>query len=387
MTTILLICIYMAFIGLGLPDGLLGAAWPTIQTDIAAPLSAAGIVSVIITVGTIISSLLSDRLTRRFGTGSVTAVSVATTAAALFGFSQVTAFWQICLWAIPYGLGAGAVDAALNNVVALHCKARHMSWLHAFWGVGASTGPYIMSGFLAGPHSWHGGYIAVGATQILIVIVLFCSLPLFKRLHTYATPGVGSDVPLRTRDVWRVAGVKAVVIAFFAYCAAEMTLMLWTSSYLHIHRNVDVETAASLAGLFYLGMMLGRFANGFLAEKFSDTILIRVGIGVTFAGTLSVALPLPIGITAIGLLIIGIGCAPIYPCIIHSTPLRFGADRSGAIIGIETAGAYAGSCVVPPLFGLLGEHVWMGAFPFFIAAFIMLLAVMMHRVNKLHPIS
>ncbi len=387
MTTLLLICIYIAFIGLGLPDGLLGAAWPIMQADIAAPLSAAGIVSVIITVGTIVSSLLSDRLTRRFGAGVVTAVSVATTAAALFGFSQVTAFWQLCAWSIPYGLGAGAVDAALNNVVALHCKARHMSWLHAFWGVGASIGPHIMSAFLTGAHSWHGGYVAVGIVQIAITAALFCSLPLFGRLKA-PTPDSNDApaVPLGTRAALKIPGVKAVVVAFFAYCAAEGALMLWSTSYLNGYHHLSAESAASLGGLFYLGMMLGRFAGGFLAEKFSDALLIRVGIIVSLGGTVIIALPLPSPLIAAGLFIIGIGCAPIYPSIIHSTPLRFGAERSGAIIGIEMAGAYTGCCVAPPIFGLIGEHISLGLFPLFIAVFFVLLAVMIHRVNKLHPL-
>ena len=386
MTTLLLLCVYIAFVGLGLPDGLLGAAWPIMQADIAAPLSAAGIVSVIITVGTIVSSLLSDRLTHRFGAGLVTAVSVATTAAALFGFSQVTAFWQLCAWSIPYGLGAGAVDAALNNVVALHCKARHMSWLHAFWGVGASIGPHIMSAFLTGAHSWHGGYIAVGVVQVAITAALFCSLPLFGRLSKTAAQEEIPSAPLGTRAALRIPGVKAVVIAFFAYCAAEGALMLWASTYLNGYRQLSAELAASLGGLFYLGMMLGRFANGFLAEKFSDALLIRIGIIVSLGGTVIIALPLPAAVTAAGLFIIGVGCAPIYPCIIHSTPLRFGAERSGAIIGIEMAGAYTGCCVVPPIFGLIGEHISLGLFPLFIAVFFVLLAMMIHRVNKLHPI-
>ena len=387
MITLLLVCIYMAFISLGLPDGLLGSAWPVMQTDIAAPLSAAGLVSVIITMGTIASSLLSDRLTRRFGAGLVTAVSVAMTATALLGFSQVTAFWQLCLWALPYGLGAGAVDAALNNVVALHFKARHMSWLHGFWGVGASLGPYIMSWFLTGAHSWHGGYIAVGIVQVIITAALFCSLPLFKRLSSPVASDNTADAPLRTRDVLKIPGVKAVVIAFFSYCAAEMTLMLWTSSYLTVERHLPAETAASMAGLFYLGMMLGRFANGFLAEKYTDALLIRIGIGVALTGTVILALPVPPMITAAGLLIVGLGCAPIYPCIIHSTPLRFGASRSGAIIGIEMAGAYAGSCVMPPVFGLLAEHISMGLFAWFIAAFLIVLLGMMLRVDALHPVK
>ena len=387
MTTLLLSIIYMAFISLGLPDGLLGAAWPVMQDDVAAPLSAAGILSVIITVGTIVSSLLSARLTHRFGAAVVTAVSVVTTAAALVGFAMSAAFWQLCLWALPYGLGAGAVDAALNNVVALHCKARHMSWLHAFWGIGASIGPYIMAACLSSSFGWRGGYGTVAILQIALSVLLFCSIPRFRRLRTEEHDSEQS-APIGTRAAWRIPGVKAVAVAFFSYCAAEMTLMLWTSSYLTEYRRMDTTKAATFASLFYLGMMVGRLISGFLTVKFSDRALIRIGAIIALGGTIVVMMPIasqPVVIA--GLIIIGLGCAPIYPSIIHSTPARFGAERSGAIIGIEMAGAYAGSCTMPPVFGLLAEHVSSGLFPFFAAAFLLLMSGMMMVVDRRAPMQ
>ncbi len=387
MTTLLLGIIYMAFISLGLPDGLLGAAWPVMQVDVSAPLSAAGAVSFIITVGTILSSLMSDRLTHRFGAGLVTAVSVVTTAIALVGFAISGAFWQLCLWALPYGLGAGAVDAALNNVVALHCKARHMSWLHAFWGIGASIGPYIMAANLASPLGWRGGYGTVAGIQIVLSVLLFCAVPRFRRLRA-SEPGNVPPTPLGTRRALKIPGVKAVAVAFFAYCAAEMTLMLWTGSYLTEYRQMDTTKAAALASIFYIGMMVGRIISGFLTAKLSDRALIWLGAAIALGGSAIVMLPrISNAVAVIGLLIVGLGCAPIYPSIIHSTPARFGADRSGAIIGIEMAGAYTGSCLMPPVFGLLAEHVSVGLFPLFTAAFLLLMGGMMLIADRQAPIQ
>ena len=384
MTTILLIFIYMAFISLGLPDGLLGAAWPVMHTDIGAVLPLAGIVSAIITVGTIVSSLLSDRLTHRFGAGRVTAVSVAATATALWGFSTCTAFWQLCVWAVPYGLGAGAVDAALNNVIALHYRARHMSWLHCFWGIGASVGPYIMGLFLTGGN-WNGGYRTVGAVQIIITAILFASLPLWNHLgrsNAAEEAKTPDGPPLGTRGALKVCGVKPILFAFFAYGAADMLAMLWSSSYMHEYCGFDADTAASLASLFYLGMTVGRFFNGFLAERFSDKALIRGGLLFSLVGVGILLLPLSSVLTAgVGLLIIGLGFAPVYPCIIHATPVYFGRNRSQAIIGLEMAGAYTGSFLIPPLFGVVANHTSLGLFPSAVAAFALLSFGMMERVN------
>ncbi len=375
----------MAFISLGLPDGLLGAAWPVMHQDIHAAISLAGVVSFIIMMGTIISSLLSDRLTHRFGAGLVTSVSVAVTAMALLGFANATAFWQLCVLALPYGLGAGAVDAALNNVVALRYSAKHMSWLHCFWGVGASVGPYVMAGFLTTSSSWHGGYLTMAAIQAAIVLILFLSLPLWKKTWnnqpTQQQEEPASHKPLGLFATLRIKGVKALLIGFFSYACAEMMVMLWASTYLTEFRGLSPTLAASFASLFYIGMMSGRFINGFLAERFSDRTLIRLGIGILTIGI--VLLFLPLDITApIGLLVIGLGCAPIYPCIIHSTPILFGADHSQSIIGIEMAAAYTGSCLMPPVFGVIASHASMGLFPVFLLGFTVLVLIMIERLHR-----
>ncbi len=383
MATIVLGLIYLSFISLGLPDGLLGSAWPVMHIDIGAPLSMAGVISVIITGGTIVSSLMSDRLTHRFGAGRVTAFSVVMTALALLLFSVSDSVMTLCLAAIPYGLGAGAVDAALNNVVALHYSAKHMSWLHCFWGVGASVGPYIMAWALPTKMSWTGGYIVIGIIQLAIAAVLFCTLPLWKKtLHPIEDDTEqSSHTPLRLSQVIAIKGVKPLLLGFFFYSCAEMLAMLWTSSYLTEHRHLEASLAASLASLFYVGMMGGRFINGFLAERFSERALIRLGAGISVVGTAMLFIPL-LPVTAAGLLIIGLGFAPVYPCIIHSTPLLFGNDRSQSIIGIEMAAAYSGSCLMPPIFGVIAEYVNMGLFPVFLLGFIALLVFLIERLHR-----
>ena len=382
MASLLLAIVYLAFISLGLPDGLLGAAWPVMHLEIAAPLSAAGVISFIITIGTILSSLASDRLTTRFGAGKVTAVSVGMTAAALFGFSVSTAFWQLCLWALPYGLGAGAVDAALNNYVALHYKARHMSWLHCFWGVGASIGPYIMGACLSRSGAWENGYRTVALIQILLTLFLFLSLPLWKRPLTAQEESPANSIGIA--QALRIRGVKEMLIAFFAYCAAEMTAMLWSATYLTEYRHLPAADAASLASLFYLGMMVGRLISGCIADRVKDRNMIRAGIALATVGIVLTLLPLPGNVVAIlGIFVFGLGCAPVYPSIIHATPGNFGAENSGAVIGIEMAAAYTGSCVAPPVFGLIAGHISAGWFPVYIALFMTLLLVMSERVNRI----
>ena len=386
MYSLLLAIIYLAFISLGLPDSLLGSAWPVMRLQFGAPLPLAGLISMIIAWGTILSSLLSERLTRRFGAGRVTTVSVAMTAAALFGFSVSPNLLVLCLWAVPYGLGAGAVDAALNNYVALHFRSRHMSWLHCFWGVGASISPYIMSAALRLTGRWELGYRTVSLLQIVLTALLFLSLPLWRTAQDGAGEGEARPL-LGLRGALRIRGVPAVLAAFFAYCGAETTAGLWASSYLVEARGVEAKTAAGFASLFYLGMTFGRFLNGFAAERLGDGRLIRIGAAGMGLGALLIALPLRSPIPALaGLLLFGLGCAPVYPSIIHATPFRFGKENSQAIIGVQMASAYMGSTFVPPLFGLLAGAVTIRLYPFYLGAFLLLLVWMSARADRLAPI-
>ena len=378
MFQLLLIIIYLSFISLGLPDSLLGAAWPTMYPQLAVPVSYAGIISLIIAAGTVVSSLQSDRLTRRFGTGRVTAFSVATTAVALFGFSVSSRFWQLCLWAIPYGLGAGSVDASLNNYVALHYKSKHMSWLHCMWGVGASAGPYIMGFVMTHGGSWSGGYRSIALIQIVLTAILFCSLPLWKG-RPQVTDNAGNQVeakPLSLRQVLKIRGVKQVLVCFFCYCALEQTTGLWASSYLTLHKGVSPETAAGFASMFFLGITAGRALSGFLTMRLSDVQMIRLGQGLIGGGIVILLLPLGAAASLVGFVIIGLGCAPVYPCIIHSTPAHFGADKSQAIIGIQMACAYVGTCLMPPLFGLIANHISVALLPWYLIAILALMIVM-----------
>ncbi len=378
MISLLLPVIYVAFVSLGLPDSLLGAAWPVMRGDVGAPLEAAGALSMIIAGGTIVSSLLSDRLTRKLGTGLVTAVSVAMTAIALAGFSLAPAFAVLCLWAVPYGLGAGAVDAALNNYVALNYKARHMSWLHCFWGVGASVGPYIMGFFLMRESSWHGGYRAVSLIQIVLAATLFATLPMWRK-QSGARPGAGAEdapasgLPPEKRtlgSVLRIRGLWLILIAFFGYCAMESTTGLWASSYLVNFRGIEPETAARFASFFYLGITGGRFVNGFVAEKLGDRALTRIGVCVAALGICLIAIPFGSDVPALaGLVVSGLGCAPVYPSIIHATPANFGRRNSQAVVGVQMASAYIGSTFMPPLFGLLAAHAGLVLYPFFLLLF------------------
>ncbi len=379
MYLLLLAMIYLAFISLGLPDSLLGSAWPTIRMEFEVPLSYMGLVAMIISGGTIISGLMSERLTKKFGTKTVTIVSVFLTAIALFGFSTADEFYQMCLWGIPYGLGAGAIDAALNNYVALHYNSRHMSWLHCFWGVGTIVSPYIMSYALT--HTvWTDGYRMVSYLQFAIAIVLILTLPLWKVNKPAATEENNTEV-LGLKGALKIKGVPYLLIGFFAYCAAEATAMLWTSSYMEGTQGATKDEAAALGALFFIGITVGRFFAGFITDKLGDNKMIRLGTGIALIGVLCTALPWKMA-AIIGFIIIGLGCAPIYPCVIHSTPNNFGAENSQGIIGIQMASAYVGSTFMPPVFGLIANHISLKLMPVYLAFFLILLLVMLSKTEK-----
>lgn len=380
---LLLAIIYLAFISLGLPDALLGSAWPTMYTEFGVPVSYAGIISMIIALGTIISSLQSDRLTRRFGTGKVTAVSVGITAAALLGFSYTHSFWLLCLWAVPYGLGAGSVDASLNNYVALHYKSRHMSWLHCMWGVGATAGPYIMGFALSSGQKWNSGYLYIAVLQIILTGILVFSLPLWKgRSAGGETDSAAEGKALSLGEIIRIPGAREIMLCFFCYCALEQTSGLWASSYLTLFKSIPAETAARFAGLFYIGITVGRALSGFLTMKLNDVQMIRLGQGIIAAGILTLFLPGPAFLSLAGLILIGLGCAPVYPCIIHSTPAHFGADKSQAVIGVQMASAYIGTCIMPPIFGLIANHISVGLFPLYLLLILLIMFIMHELLTR-----
>ena len=384
MGSLLLALIYICFISLGLPDSLLGSAWPVLHTEISVSVSYAGVISGTITAGTILSSLFSDKLLHKFGAGLVTAVSVTVTAICLFGFSISNQFWMLILWAIPFGLGAGGVDAILNNYVALHYKAQHMSWLHCMWGVGASVSPYIMSFALVKLENWSYGYLIVSVIQAVLSAIIFISIPLWKKGSTE-----NDDVTKQTeskalsfREIFAIKGAIPCFLMFFCYCAMEVTASLWASTYLVQNWSFSPETAAGYASMFYIGVTIGRLINGFLAMNLSDKFLIRIGTVVIAVGIALMFVPFYSLFTLVGFVVIGFGCAPIYPCIIHMTPNVFGADKSQAMIGVQMAFAYIGILAMPPLFGVIAENISISLLPIYLSIFLILIAVMHELVLK-----
>ncbi|CUN97134.1 MFS transporter [Clostridium disporicum] len=388
MFSLLLAVIYLAFISLGLPDSLLGSVWPTIYQEFNVPVSYAGAIFMIISAGTIFSSLQSDRLTKLLGTGKVTAFSVLMTAIALWGFSISSSYWMLVLWAIPYGLGAGSVDASLNNYVALHYKSHHMSWLHCMWGVGASIGPYIMSFALLNGQTWNMGYRYISLIQVVLTIIIMLSLPLWKKRPVIDdVDGVQEsenkkDKALTLKEIVNIPGAKQVMFMFFCYCALEQTTGLWASSYLVLQHGFDLEIAASYASLFFIGITVGRAVSGFITMKLNDKQMIYLGQVIILIGIILMCLPFGHQVALVGLVTIGLGCAPIYPCIIHSTPTNFGADKSQAVIGVQMASAYVGNLLMPPLFGIIANHISVRLFPVYLLLILIVMVVMHIKLNK-----
>ena len=414
MFSFLLLIIYLSFISLGLPDALLGSAWPIMHEELKVPLSYSGSVYMLISCCTILSSLKSESLNRRFGTGKITAFSVLLTALAIFGFSMSRSFYMLLLFAIPYGLGAGSVDAALNHYVALHYSSRHMNWLHCMWGIGASIGPYIMGFVLQRGFSWSKGYLLIGILQSGLTFLLFLSLGLWKEkedanglekgeLHDGAEAHLEVETKERAettpeaktnslmmdteseegkkamsfREILRIPGAKECIASFFFYCAIEQTIGLWSGSFMVYSLRIDAKLAASLVALFYFGITFGRFLAGIFSAKWKDEELILGGISILFLG---IVLLFPAGLfsgnrlfgmelrqifVVLSLLFMGLGCAPIYPAIIHSTPYNFGAENTSALIGKQMASAYIGSLSLPPIFGVLAKNFGTELFPFY----------------------
>ena len=382
MATILLVIIYIASISLGLPDSLLGAAWPSMYQNLEGSLSWAGMISMVISAGTIVSTLHSHRLIRKFGTGTVTVASVALTALALMGFSMSRDFWHLCLWAVPYGLGAGCVDVALNSYVALHYKSRHMSWLHCLWGVGAAVGPVIMGKCLMGGLNWTGGYQITGILQIILTTVLFCALPFWEKTDHILDGGWRRDRDMTLREILSLPGAKSVMTSFFCYGALEITAGLWAGSYMALFKGISAQKAAFWTSLFYLGIMAGRFLVGFAADRLGDRNMIRLGQVLAMAGIICLILPAYRAFWMEGLVLIGMGFAPIYPGLLHAIPKQFGEERAQAIMSIQIVCAHAGSILMPPLFGVLAEWFSVRLFPWYLLFLLGMMIFTAERSNR-----
>lgn len=378
MYSLLLILIYIAFISLGLPDSLLGSGWPIMHGAFSVPVSYMGIITMVISGSTIVSSLMSDKITHKLGTHVVTIISVFLTAIALLGFSFSTEFWMLIVFAIPYGLGAGSIDAALNNYVALYYTSKHMSWLHCFWGVGTIISPFVMS-YALSTSVWNNGYRIVAMIQFGIGLLLLFTLPVWK-VNTNIVNEEENKKRVGLIEALKINGVPFLLLGFFAYCAVESTAMGWASTYLVEVRNITERRAAAFASLFFIGITFGRFVGGFLMDKLGDRNMIRLGAVILTVGIIGLLLPVEYEIAAIiSFVVIGLGCAPIYPCIIHATPNNFGAENSGAIIGIQMASAYAGSTFMPPLYGLLGRFVGFKIMPIYLIFFVVLMIYMVEK--------
>ena len=380
-STALLMMIYLSFISLGLPDSMLGSAWPAMNVSLNAPLWGAGLVQMLISFCTIISSLNSAKLIRRFGTGKLTAISVATTALALLGFSLAKNYAFLLLMAVPLGLGAGAVDAGLNNYVALHCEAKHMSWLHCFWGIGTIIGPMLLSAVLRVGGSWATGYRAVGLIQCAVSALLFATLGMWKRGNIQQ-----EEYGAKALSVWEVLslpGAKAGMVTFLCYCAVESTLGLWGATYISQVRGVDEATAASFGAMFYIGITVGRAISGFMAMKLLPKQMVRVGQALLALGCIFMMIPAGSTLSGIGLVVCGLGCAPIYPNIIQDTPVNYGTENSQAAIGVQMAFAYVGSTFLPSIFGALAGVGGYGLLPYFAISICVLMTVLFGIQKKI----
>ena len=403
MATLFLLVIYAAFISLGLPDGLLGVAWPVMHVEYDVPVSLAGLVSMTISANTIISSVLSGRVLKRFGTGRVTFVSVLMTATALLGYAAAPSFIWLVLMAFPLGLGAGSVDAGLNDYVAKNYEARHMSWLHSFWGVGALTGPVIISQLVARGDSWRNGYLTVAIIQFALVALLFATLPLWDKVarlkrkpdaETNYEPLDVTPAPIETErrsaasrakgifSPLRIRGVKPVLVVFLFYCGLEATMGLWGSTFLIRVKGIDVATAAAWVSLYYGSITAGRFISGFVTMRMSSKALIRSGEIAILLGVLGLLLPLPDVFSMISFILIGLGCAPIFPSMLHETPARFGDADAQNIMGFQMAVAYVGTSLLPPIFGAIASVTSFELFPVFLVAYITLMLVNSEQINR-----
>lgn len=383
MLNILLIIIYLAFISLGLPDAVLGSAWPTMHKELNVHISLAGVCTMVITAGTVISSFFSGKLISRFGTGKVTAFSVFLTAFALLGIYISSSFIWILLLSIPLGLGAGAVDSALNNFVAIYYKAKHMNWLHCFWGIGATSGPFIIALYLLKESGWRMGYATIGIIQSILVVFLFLSLPLWKKFELDNDETLEEKSNTKILNLVKIPGVKSTLITFFSYCAMELTAGLWGSSYLVVTKGVSTEEAAKYISLYYLGITIGRFLSGFLTLKLGNKQMIKIGQITCILGISILIMPLSINFQLMGLILIGLGCAPIYPAMLHETPNKFGKEISQKIMGIQMSVAYIGSALVPPLFGILAGLMGFEILPFFLLALVIMMYFMSEKTSRL----
>ena len=373
MATILLIFIYIFYIGLGVPDSLLGSAWPAIYGEFHVPVSYASFISVIISTGTVISSLLSTKIIAKLGTAKVTAISTSLTAIALLGFSCSHDFLWMCICAVPLGIGAGSIDTALNNYVALHYNAMQMSFLHCFYGIGVTLSPYLMSLALSDSMNWQGGYRTVFYIQLVIALLSFISIPLWKKIKAnQQEEEIIHVLPLvqmiKRKKIWASCGV------FAGISALESTCLIWGSTYLSETIGLSADMAAALITFYFAGMTLGRFLSGLLALRFSDWKIIITGQSIIFIAVLILLITNDTASAVLGFFLIGLGNGPVFPNMTHLTPILYKKETSQSIIGMEMAFSNLSIMLTPVLFGFISNVMGNEIFPVFLTVMFALMA-------------
>lgn len=380
--TVLLIIIFISFIGVGLPDSILGTAWPSIYREFDLPISLAGYITATVSACTIISSLLSSKVINRFGTGVVTAVSTILTVVALFGFAFSGNAIFFFVMAIPLGLGAGSIDTALNNFVALHYSATKMNFLHCFYGLGIAASPYIMSYALGNDNNWRKGYILVAVIQSVIALIAILSLPLWKKVERQEKKADNVVKVLKLSDLIKMPAVRLSCYTFFSSCALELTAGSWSSTYFVNTKGVIPDKAAQITMLFYVGLAFGRFLSGVLAKKLSRWQIIGISTSVLFGAIIIFILPVSIMATSIALFFIGLGIGPIFPNLTHLTPENFGRDISQSVMGVQQASAYIGIMIMPWLFGMLAQICSTKIFPCYLFIMFMVYMTTLVMLNR-----
>lgn len=383
MATLLLIVIFIDFIGLGIPDSLFGAAWPAINSDFGLPISAANAVTVTMTVCSIISSLMSAKLTEKFSTSKIAAVSTALTAVGLFGFSISKNIYMMFFFTLFLGFGAGAIDAALNNYVAVHYRASHMNFLHCFYGIGVTLSPYLMSLALKN-RSWQSGYRLAFIIQLVISIIAFVSLPLWQKNGRLSESSDEKSEKSSFADLVKLPGIKSTWLVFFGSCALEYVSGTWSSSFLVNSRGITVDRAALFVTVYYGGIAFGRFLSGIFSSKLKPQQIILIGTILIIPAIVLVSQPFIPNLIAVGMFLIGLGNGPLYPNMVHLTPIRFGAQRSQAVMGSQMAAAYIGILSMPALTGFLAQKFSTDIFPYCLAVLygIMLISLIATNMAK-----
>lgn len=384
MATFLLVIIYIAFIGLGIPDSLFGTAWPAIYTDFGLPISFGSFVTVIVSLGTIISSVISGKVIRFFGTKTVSAFSTLLTAVALIGFSLSPNLWIMCLLAVPLGIGAGAIDVALNNYVSLHYSATHMSFLHCFYGVGVSVSPYIMSLVISGNLGWRGGYKIAFILQAAITALMFFTLPIWEKVHPEKNvDSQKENTKLSFGEIIKIQGVKLMCLLFFTSCAIELTCGGYGSTFLVEYKGISADRAATVIMIYYIGETLGRFLSGVLASKIHSWKIINYGVIILGTALVLLLLPSHAYISAVAMFLIGLGNGPLFPNFNYLTPENFGNEVSQSVMGIQMASAYIGSMLSPVICGILGQKIGMVIFPVYLLMFYIIMVPSLKKVEKI----